>query len=135
MLFRSDFGRSLDDESFGGGSSDQNALDRRPVPGLHRDQHVRTGPGEARLWLDLPGAVRCAEEYALDMIIENYSDAERTEWYPMETNPVRIGYYEIRVKGYDENHYETYAKFDGVWDFYNVESLTGWRGLTENHND
>lgn len=76
-----------------------------------------------------------AEEYALDMIIENWGDAERTDWFPMSINPVHIGYYEVKVKGYDEHQYEQYVKFDGVWDFYNVENLIGWRGLTENHND
>lgn len=76
------------------------------------------------------------DEYEIERIEEEWDGVERTEWYPMQTKPVRDGYYELQVKGYEDRVFEQLAKFtNGEWDWWNTESLIGWRGLAEDPNE
>jgi hypothetical protein len=74
------------------------------------------------------------DEYEIDRLEEEWVDAERTEWYPMNISPVRDGYYELNVKGYEDKLFVHFAKFvNGEWDWWNLDSVIEWRGLTKDY--
>lgn len=76
-----------------------------------------------------------AEEYFLDQLTDAWEGKDRTEWFPIETNPAYDGWYEVNIKSGDYS-YEQFAKFsNGEWSFWNMSSVTGWRGLAENPNE
>lgn len=73
-----------------------------------------------------------AEEYFIDRLTEEWEDKERTDWFPLETEPVRDGWYELNIEGYEKRTYEQFAQFkNGEWDFWNMDVVLGWRGLAE----
>lgn len=72
------------------------------------------------------------EEYQIENIKEEWADAERTDWFPIDVTPVRDGYYEVQVKGWEDHIYEELIMFsNGQWDFWNNDNIVGWRGLAE----
>ena len=76
------------------------------------------------------------EEYIIDRLTEDWEGKERTDWYPLEVNPVREGWYEVNVEGYEGRMYEQFAQFkDGEWDFWNMDVVKGWRGLAEDPDE
>lgn len=75
-----------------------------------------------------------AQDYIIYTLEEEWGDAERTEWYPMTVCPVRDGYYEVQVKGYEGRTFVEFIKYDELleWNYYSTENLLGWRGLANN---
>ena len=83
-----------------------------------------------------------SEEHIIYLLEEEWGDAERTEWYPMEICPVRDGWYEVQYKNSqyaaDPNGLNVqFVKYDELleWDFWNTELMVGWRGLAKDPNE
>jgi hypothetical protein len=74
----------------------------------------------ANVWDDL-------ERYEEEQYEESIADLERTDWFEVSTNPVRIGTYEVKRKDWD---YVFKSEWDGKeWQ---QEDVAFWRGLAEN---
>jgi hypothetical protein len=80
--------------------------------------------------LDFTNAMEDLERYEEEQYEESIADLERTEWYPVTTNPDKIGTYEVKRKDWD------YA-FKSEWDGkeWQQEDVAFWRGLAENPED
>lgn len=66
-------------------------------------------------------------EWLINQLEDEWQNEERTDWYPVETAPVRDGWYEITTAGWD---FPQFCEFkNGSWDTWNT--ITKWRGLTE----
>jgi hypothetical protein len=77
--------------------------------------------------LDFTNALEDLERYEEEQYEESIAHLERTDWYPMTTNPDKIGTYEVKRKDWD------YA-FKSEWDGkeWAQEDVAFWRGLVEN---
>ena len=99
---------------------------------LSDPESIENLPGELIEFGDLRTK---AEEHIIYMLEEEWSGAERTEWFPADVKPAYDGYYELQVKGYEDRIYEQFCDFkDGSWNFWNTDNIVGWRGLMENPN-
>jgi hypothetical protein len=80
--------------------------------------------------LDFTNALEELERYEEEQYEESIAHLERTDWYPMTTNPDKIGTYEVKRKDWD------YA-FKSEWDGkeWAQEDVAFWRGLAENPED
>jgi hypothetical protein len=80
--------------------------------------------------LDFTNAMEDLERYEEEQYEESIAHLERTEWYPVTTNPDKIGTYEVKRKDWD------YA-FKSEWDGkeWQQEDVAFWRGLVENPED
>jgi hypothetical protein len=66
-------------------------------------------------------------DWMLNNLEEEWSDAERTDWFSVKVKPARDGWYEITTKGWD---WPQFCQFkNGSWDSYN--EVVKWRGLSE----
>jgi hypothetical protein len=80
--------------------------------------------------LDFTNALEDLDRYEEEQYEESIADLERTEWYPVTTNPDKIGTYEVKRKDWD------YA-FKSEWDGkeWQQEDIAFWRGLVENPDE
>ena len=77
----------------------------------------------ANVWDDL-------ERYEEEQYEESIAHLERTEWYPVTTNPDKIGRYEVKRKEWE---FVFWSEWDGKeWA---QEDIASWRGLVENPED
>lgn len=74
--------------------------------------------------LDFTNALEDLERYEEEQFEESIADLERTEWYPVTTNPDKVGRYEIKRKDWE---YVQWSDWDGKeWTH---EDVSSWRGL------
>jgi hypothetical protein len=78
-----------------------------------------------------------AEEYLVERLAEDWADAERSQWFPMDILPSRDGYYELQIKhSHVKGTYINFVEFkNGSWDIWSTEYTVGWRGLTEDPDE
>jgi hypothetical protein len=80
--------------------------------------------------LDFTNALEDLDRYEEEQYEESLADLERTEWYPVTTNPDKIGTYEVKRKDWD---YTFKSEWDGKeWQ---QEDIAFWRGLVENPDE
>jgi len=77
--------------------------------------------------LDFTNALEDLDRYEEEQYEESVADLERTEWYPVTTNPDKVGRYEVKRKDWE---WVQWSVWNGKeWE---QEDVTSWRGLTEN---
>lgn len=77
--------------------------------------------------LDFSGIMDDVERYEEEQYEESIADLERTDWFTVETNPDKVGLYEVKRKDWE---YVYMSNWDGKeWA---QEDVAFWRGVTEN---
>jgi len=77
--------------------------------------------------LDFSGIMDDVERYEEEQYEESIADLERTDWFTVETNPDKVGRYEVKRKDWE---YVYMSNWDGKeWE---QEDVAFWRGVTEN---
>ena len=79
--------------------------------------------------LDFSGIMDDVGRYEEEQYEESIADLKRTEWYPVTTNPDKIGRYEVKRKDWDCIYM---SEWNGKeWE---QEDIVLWRGITEQGN-
>ena len=82
----------------------------------------------ANVWEDL-------ERYEEEQMEEELQELERTDWFDVSVNPVRVGRYEVETEAWP---YPQYSNWDGEkWGRWDGDDavITKWRGLAEEYWD
>jgi hypothetical protein len=82
----------------------------------------------ANVWDDL-------ERYEEEQMEEELQQLERTDWFDVSVNPVRVGRYEVETEAWP---YPQYSNWDGKkWGRWEDDDavITKWRGLAEEYWD
>jgi len=78
--------------------------------------------------VDFAGLEEEHERWLEDQYDEMIYDLEKSEWFPVEENPVRVGKYQVMRK---EWQWQDWAEWDGS--SWSVDDVREWRGLTEEY--
>jgi hypothetical protein len=80
--------------------------------------------------LDFTNALEDLDRYEEEQYEESLADLERTEWYSVDTNPDKVGRYEVMRKDWS---FVQWSDWDGKeWEH---EDISSWRGLVENPDE
>lgn len=77
--------------------------------------------------LEFSNALEDLDNYEQEQFEESIADLERTDWYPVATNPDKVGRYEVMRKDWS---FVQWSDWDGKeWQH---EDVSSWRGLVNN---
>jgi hypothetical protein len=82
--------------------------------------------------VDFAGLEDAHERWVIEDLEERWSEAERTDWIPASTPPVREGWYEVKTSGWD---FAQFCKYDELLEWNSYNTVTFWRGLAEEPNE
>lgn len=78
--------------------------------------------------LEFTGLEEHHEQWLEDQYEEMIQDLEKSQWFSVDENPVRVGRYQVRRKDWD---WDYWAEWNGSeW---SVEDVREWRGLTSEY--
>lgn len=80
--------------------------------------------------LDFTNALEDLDRYEEEQYEESLAELERTEWYPVATNPDKVGRYEVKRKDWEWVQWSSWSGTE--WEH---EDVTSWRGLVENPDE
>lgn len=85
--------------------------------------------------IDFTNVLEDLENYEAEQEEENLQNLERTDWYDVSVNPVRVGRYEVETTAWP---YPQYSNWDGKkWGRWDGDDavITKWRGLAEEYSE
>jgi len=85
--------------------------------------------------IDFTNVLEDLERYEEEQFEEELQELERTDWFDVSVNPVRVGRYEVETEAWP---YPQYSNWDGEkWGRWDGDDavITKWRGLAEEYWD